>query len=163
MPVTKHFMLRYPSKKQVEIWSLKRTQITNDQQTFGKELAKQMNISPAAVSQTLSKANGRIIALIKNAVKMNKIRVDLLSPELGFARGESLIFKTRTYITYSPENGVQIWYDHKGDCEGCEEFGECRRDILQEFKERNLRPPNPMLRPTDLVETLVKQLERMLE
>lgn len=97
--------------------------------------------------------------MLENAARMNKIRLDLLSPELGFARGKSLIFKTRVYITYSPINALQVWYDHKGECEGCEEFGECRRGILQEFKERNLAIPNPALRPTDLIELLVKTLE----
>ncbi|MHA2232576.1 MAG: hypothetical protein ACXAB4_08785 [Candidatus Hodarchaeales archaeon] len=157
-----HFTIKYPTKKQVAIWNLRRTQLTKDHRIVGKEMAKQLDISPGAVSQFLTEANNRIRAILENAARMNKIRLDLLSPEVGFARGKSLIFKTQTYITYSPVNAVQVWYDHKGDCEGCEEFGDCRRGILQEFKERDLNVPNAALRPTDMVELLVRELEGMV-
>ena len=125
-------------------------------------MAKAQNISPAAVSRTLSDADSRIKVLLENAANMNKIRIDLLSPELGFARGQSLIFKVRVYITYSPVNGLQVWYEHQGACEGCEEYGICRQTIIREFTERGLNVPNPALRPTDLIEVLFKKLEGLV-
>ncbi|MHA2328631.1 MAG: hypothetical protein ACXACR_08930, partial [Candidatus Hodarchaeales archaeon] len=101
--------------------------------------------------------------LLENAARMNKIKLDLLDRELGFARGMSHVFKVKAYITFSPENGLQVWYEHKGDCGGCEEFGYCRQTLLLEFKERNIKVPSPTLQPTDLGEFLFCILEEMVE
>jgi hypothetical protein len=69
------------------------------------------------------------------------------------------MFKVKAFITYSPMNGLQVWYDHKGHCENCEEFGDCRRIILQEFKERHIMVQNEALRPTELGEILFEKIE----
>ncbi len=149
--------LKYPSPVQIEIWSLRRTQL------LGKEIAEKKQISKAAVSKALKGANERILAILENAATMNKIQIEIISEELGFVRGYSCLFNVKAYITYSPINNVQVWYDHKGTCERCEEFVECRRLLLQEFKERKLSIPNPTLRPTELGEVLFKKLEGMID
>jgi transcriptional regulator len=147
----------YPSDKQVMIWKLKRDNYT------GREIAKKLKADPGYVSRSLKKANERIKELIKNAARMNKIKLDLLNEALGLARGHSHMFNIRAYITYSPVNGVQVWYDHEGDCMTCEEFAECKAGLIQEFKERNLEIPSPTIQPTDLSELLVKKIEELLE
>ena len=131
-------------------------------ETF-EDIAKELDITPAAVSKTLSDADSRIQKLLENAARMNKIQLDLISPEFGFARGNSFVFKVKTYITYSPMNGVQVWYEHEGECAGCEEFGTCRQGIHLEFKERGIVILNKQMRPTDLVELLFKKLEGMVQ
>ncbi|MFQ5980534.1 MAG: hypothetical protein ACE5OZ_20545 [Candidatus Heimdallarchaeota archaeon] len=163
MTGTSYFTLKYPSKKQIELWNLRREQLASDKPLQGKEIAKQQEISPASVSKALTNADDRIRLLLENAARMNTIHLELLSPALGYARGQSLVFKVKAYITYSPVNGVKVWYAHQGDCAGCEEFGMCRQAIYQEFKERNLSIPNPPLRPTDLIETLIEQLEGLVK
>ncbi|MFX0092492.1 MAG: hypothetical protein ACFFBD_12080 [Candidatus Hodarchaeota archaeon] len=148
--------LKYPSETQAKIWRLKRTQIT------GIQIAKLKKISRASVSKTLKEANERIKTLLDNAARMNKIHLELLSAELGFARGYSHVFKVRAYITYSPINGVNVWYEHEGICEDCEDFTSCRKLLIQEFKERNLSVPTNVLRPTILGEILFQKIERMI-
>ena len=149
--------LKYPSTSQMEIWQLKRTRLT------GKQIAQRKQISRAAVSKTLKEANKRVMALLENGARMNKIHLDLLNAKLGFARGYNHVFKVRAYITYSPINVVQVWYEHKGMCENCEDFVHCRKLLLQEYKERDLKVPNNALRPTTLGEILFQELEEMLE
>lgn len=163
MTGTPYFTLKYPSRKQIELWNLRRGQLISGKPLQGKEIAKQQEISPASVSKTLTDADGRIRLLLENAARMNTIHLELLSPALGYARGQSLVFKTKAYITYSPVNGLKVWYTHQGNCAGCEEFGMCRQAIYQEFKERNLPIPNPPLRPTDLIEVLIEQLEELVK
>ncbi len=148
--------VKYPSRKQIDYWSLSRNQFS------GREIAAKKDVTPGMVSKTLSEANNRIKALLQNAARMNKITLEVISPELGYARGTSHMFNVAVYITFSPDNGVQVWYDHKGSCVQCERYAFCRDTILQEFKERNIEVENPTLRPTDLVEILLNNLEEML-
>jgi hypothetical protein len=115
------------------------------------------------VSKTLTEANQRIRGLVENAAHMNKITLDLMNEELGFARGQSHMFNVRCYITFSPKNGLQVWYEHKGDCVSCEKYTLCREILLQEFKERNLQIEKPSMRPTDLVELLFQELEELVK
>ncbi|PWI48548.1 hypothetical protein CEE45_05760, partial [Candidatus Heimdallarchaeota archaeon B3_Heim] len=81
--------LKYPSTSQMEIWQLKRTRLT------GKQIAQRKQISRAAVSKTLKEANKRVMALLENGARMNKIHLDLLSAKFGFARGYNHVFKVR--------------------------------------------------------------------
>jgi hypothetical protein len=148
---------RYPSTLQMEIWQLKRTKLT------GKQIAYRKQISHAAVSKTLKEANKRVISLLENGARMNKIHLNLISAKLGFARGYSHVFKVRAYLTYSPTNGVNVWYEHKGVCENCEDFVNCRKLLLLEYKERDMKVPNNALRPTTLGEILFLELEEMLK
>ncbi|MHA2139845.1 MAG: hypothetical protein ACW98G_18325 [Candidatus Hodarchaeales archaeon] len=143
--------------RQIDIWTLKREQLT------GREIAAKRNITAGMVSKTLTEANNRVKALLQNAARMNKITLKLISPEHGYARGLSHMFNVNAYITFSPDNGVQVWYDHKGDCIQCDKYSYCRESILQEFKERNINIENPSLRPTDLVEILLRTVEKRLE
>ena len=148
--------IKYPSKTQVEVWFMKRNEI------IGAEIAKHKNVTPAFVSKTLKEANKRIKILLEGTAKANKISLDLINEKIGFARGRSHMFELTAYITFSPENGVQVWYDHKGECSSCNEFSRCRKTILLELKERNIKINNPSLRPTDLGEYLFRKLEEMV-
>ena len=149
--------VKYPTSIQLEIWKLKRSKLK------GKEIAKQKNVTPGFVSNSLSEANSRIRGLIENAAHMNKITLDLINEELGFARGLSHMINVKCYITFSPKNGVQVWYEHKGDCVSCEKYVICREILYQEFRERDLAIDNPSMRPTDLVELLFQKLEGMVK
>ncbi|MFX1512726.1 MAG: hypothetical protein ACFFCQ_09080 [Promethearchaeota archaeon] len=147
---------KQPTERQVTIWNLNRNKLT------GREIAQQIKVDPGFVSRSLKEANKRIKGLLEDVAKMNKIKLDLMNGELGIARGHSYIFDITAYLTFSPINGLQVWYEHKGDCTSCEEFVECRKALLQEFKERDLEIPNPTLRPTDLSDLLFKKIEEIL-
>ena len=144
---------KYPTEIQVEIWKL------NRDKKSGRIIAKEKEVSPAFVSKTLKEANKRIQDLIANQANSNKIRVDLLDVELGYAIGYSKMLNVKAYITFSPMNGVQVWYEHKGDCASCELLNTCRNVLIQEFKERGIKIENDTLAPTDLGEILFQELE----
>ncbi|MHA1967836.1 MAG: hypothetical protein ACW964_08545 [Candidatus Hodarchaeales archaeon] len=146
----------YPTKTQVELWFLKRSMHS------GAAIAKRKNVSSAFVSKALKEANKRITSILQETARTNKISLNLLDSELGFARGHSRMFDLKAYITFSPANGVQVWYDHKGDCATCEDFAGCRKHLMQEYRERDIEVKNPALRPTDLGEHLFQILEEMV-
>lgn len=150
--------IKYPSQQQAEFWVLRR----NDHQTVS-EIAKSKKISDAAVSQTLKKATNRIRALLESTARTNKICLEIIAPELGYGRGKSRIFKVKAYITYSPFNGVNVWYDHDSDCGTCEEQDDCQSLIVREYQERKIPVPNENLPPAELSERLFQRLEALLE
>ena len=145
--------IRYPTETQVEIWFLKRNKIS------GKKIAERKKISPAFVSKAFVEAKNRIRALLEETAKSNRTTLDLINETIGFARGYNHTFNVVSYITFSPKNGIQVWYDHEGDCTVCERYGQCRKILLQEYKERNIKIDNPQLRPTDLGKRLFEILE----
>ncbi|UCE12223.1 MAG: hypothetical protein JSV04_08450 [Candidatus Heimdallarchaeota archaeon] len=145
--------IRYPTQTQVEIWDLKRNRI------LGKKIAKQKEISPAFVSKAFVEAKKRIKALLEETARSNKTTLGLIDESIGFAKGYNHTFNVTSYITFSPKNGIQVWYDHEGECVECERYGQCRKIILQEYKERNIKIDNPQLRPTDLGKQLFEILE----
>ena len=147
---------KQPTERQVIIWNLNRDNLT------GREIAKKIDVDPAFVSRSLKEANKRIKGLLEDTGRMNKIKLDLVNGELGFARGHSHIFNISAYLTFSPINGLQVWYSHKGECNSCEEFLECRNALLQEFKERNIEIPDEIIQPTDLSDLLFQKIEEML-
>ena len=63
----------------------------------------------------------------------------------GFLLGYSPHFKTKTLITFSTKNGIQLWYKHEGDCKNCEQLEECKEALIAEAKERNLDLPDDCL------------------
>lgn len=149
--------IKYPTEKQLKIWELKRNQFEQ------KEIADKRKVTIGFVSKSLSEANRRIEGLLQNAANGNKISLDVLNGELGYARGKSHMFDIMAYITFSPKNGVQVWYEDKGDCINCEKYAYCREVIQQEFTERNIQLESPSLQPTLLVEKLITEIEKRLE
>jgi hypothetical protein len=112
--------IKYPTNKQLKLWEMKRDQLTQ------KEIAEKKKITIGFVSKSLSEANSRIEGLLQSTANGNKISLEVLSGELGYARGKSHMFDVMAYITFSPKNGVQVWYEDKGDCMNCEKYAYCR-------------------------------------
>jgi hypothetical protein len=144
---------KYPTDAQLEIWTLNRNNIQ------GKEIAKLKDVTQAFVSKTLKITTNRIEDLLVNAAKTNRITLEIIDPVLGFAKGYHHTLKDVAHLTFSPQNGVQVWYEHQGDCADCGIFDECRTMLLNEFKGRNLKPKNETLAPTHLADELFLKLE----
>ena len=94
----KYRRIRYPTESQVEIWYLKRNNLS------GKKIAKKKEVTPAFVSKSFVEAKKRIKSLLTETAISNKISLDLINETLGFARGHSHMFNVKSYITFSPKN-----------------------------------------------------------
>jgi hypothetical protein len=148
---------KYPNDDHLEIWNLNRNKVS------GKDIANLKNVTPASVSKTLKITNKRIEDLLINAAKSNRITLEYIDPVLGFAKGHHHSLNDTANLTFSPQNGIQIWYLHEGDCANCDIFDECRKILLNEFKARNLTPKSDTLAPTDLIDELIINLEILSE
>ena len=151
------FKIKYPTDKQILFWNYNRDKYT------GREIARKENVTPGFVSNTLKEADNRIKTLIEITAKSNKIALSLINEELGFAIGFSNVFNIKAHITFSPVNGVQVWYEHKGECASCSDLEHCRNTLIQEFKERGIKIDNSTCQPTDLCDILLSEIENRIE
>lgn len=142
---------RYPTKQQSIIWMKRRLQIPPS------IIANELKVSRPFVSQAQRIAEQRIKSLLITAAQMNRVQIDNISPKYGFAVGYSPASESKTYITYSPESRVQVWFDHKGDCQKCELASECDKILRGLAVEWELSLPRDML-PTEVAKTLFERI-----
>lgn len=114
---------RYPTQQQGKIWLKRRQDISPS------DIAKQMKVSRPYVSKAQRVAEQRISKLLKNAAAINRISIEHSSSKFGFAVGYCPGYQSTSYITYSPQFGVQVWFDHEGDCGSCPENSSCEKII----------------------------------
>jgi hypothetical protein len=148
-----HF--RYPTKQQSLIWLKRRSNIPPS------VIAKELKVSRPFVSQAQKIAEGRIKKLLLSAAQMNRISIDDMSTEFGFARGYNPMNNAKTYITFSPEYNVQVWFDHEGDCGKCELHSECDRILRGLAIEWGFSIPKE-LNPSQVAKTLFDKIMRRL-
>jgi hypothetical protein len=124
-------------------------------------IAEELNVSRPFVSQAQRIAEQRIKKLLITAAEMNRISIDNISPEVGFALGFNPATGAKTYVTYSPEFRVQVWYDHEGDCNKCELGTECDRILRGLAAEWGFSIPKE-LQPTQVAKSLFEKIMRRL-
>jgi hypothetical protein len=100
-----------------------------------------MKVSRPFVSKAQRVAEQRISELLKNAATINRISIEHTSSKFGFAMGYCPGYQSISYITFSPQYGVQVWFDHEGDCENCPEKSSCEKTIRGLAKEWELEFP----------------------
>jgi hypothetical protein len=148
-----HF--RYPTKRQSNIWLKRRQKVPPS------VIARELKVSRPFVSQAQRIAEHRIEKLLLNAAQVNRIRVHEISSEYGFALGFCPANNAKTYITYSPEYRIQVWFDHEGDCSSCDEAGECERILRGLAVEWGIGMPRNMA-PTKIAKTLFEKIMERL-
>ena len=131
----------YLTPKQRMIWGLK---CTGNREV---NIARKLHVTRQTVHKAVFTANLRIGESLEEAAKLNRIDVESFDAAKGFLVGYSSHFKTRAFVTFSAQNGIQIWYKHQGHCEKCSRLQTCKETILAEAKERNF----PMPEDTDTV------------
>ena len=148
-----HF--RYPTKQQSLIWLKRRSKVPPS------KIAEELNVSRPFVSQAQRIAEKRIKKLLLTAAHMNRISIEKISPTFGFAIGYNPATSGKTYITFSPEFRVQVWFDHEGDCSKCELKSECDRILRGLAVEWGFSIPKEM-QPTQVAKTLFDQIKERL-
>lgn len=88
-------------------------------------IAKELGISRQAVSRALILMNERIETILRDMAKANSIAVEKINAEHGVLLGRSIPFKTDAIIFVSEKHGIQVWFEHEGNCGKCEKYTEC--------------------------------------
>jgi len=144
----------YLTSNQKLVWSLKSEGLTE------AAIGRKLDVKRQTVHKALNVANQKILQALEETAKINKIEIKTVSSTQGYLVGYSPHFDTEAFVTYSPENGIQIWYKHEGNCKKCKSAKKCRETILKEAKERKLvfEEDISQMPPSELAETLFSMI-----
>ncbi len=132
MGVSDTFRLGYLTPRQRHLWSLKLGGLSES------DISRKEEISRQSVHIILDVARDKISRALDEAAEVNRIRVSHTDVARGILVGESLEFDHKVVVTYSPSNGIKIWYAHDDACRECKLDKSWVRVILKEAEERRI-------------------------
>jgi hypothetical protein len=112
-------MLLPMDEKQFAFWKMRRSGTPNI------TIANLLGISRQAVSKALLIMDEKIESALREMAQANQIAIDRINTERGILVGRSIPFQTPAIIFVSQKHGVQVWYEHDGDCGICQRYTEC--------------------------------------
>jgi hypothetical protein len=121
------------SPRQREIWGLRRNGKTES------EISRELSISRQSVHIMLNAAEGKVHQALEEAARVNRLQVKQFDVGRGILTGYSPEFSHKVVVTYSPRNGVRLWYSHDEDCKQCKLDSEWVRIIMGEAEERGIK------------------------
>lgn len=145
----------FTNEKQFEFWKLRRARIPNI------TIATNFGISRQAVSKALLTIDGKIETALREMAKANKIAIVKINPQLGILLGRSVPLGVDAIIFVSGKHGVQVWYEHEGDCGTCEQYAECI-ELLWDYADELDIALNQTADPTKMAEELFAKVKEMV-
>jgi hypothetical protein len=143
-------------EKQFKFWVLRRNGIPNI------NIANIFGVSRQAVSRALLIMDKRIEEVLLEMAKANQIEVEKISSKKGVLFGKSVPFQARAIIFVSSKHGMQVWYEHEGDCGSCDRYRECI-ELLWDFAEEMQVKLKSSEDPTKIADELFLKLKEMTE
>jgi len=144
----------YLTSQQRKIWAMRLNGYSQ------AKIARELGVTRQAINKYLNIIDNKVNEALLETARVNKIDLKRVDFKRGIALGYSPEFKVRVIVSYSASNGVQLWYEHKGQCEKCEKLDKCREILLVEAKERNLKltETETTLPPSKLADTIFIQI-----
>jgi DNA-binding CsgD family transcriptional regulator len=105
--------------KQFSFWKMRRNGMTNI------SIANLLGITRQGVSQALRVMDEKIESSLREMAHANRIQIEKVDVERGVLSGKSIPFQTGAFIFVSEKHGMQVWYEHDGDCAACDQFTQC--------------------------------------
>ena len=142
-------------EKQFTFWKLRRDGLPNI------NIARLFNISRQAVSKALISMDKRVEDTLLEMAQSNQIEMVGMNAERGILFGHSIPFNANAIIFVSAKHGVQVWYEHEGDCGACSRYTQCIEllwDFAEEMKIKLERTDDP----TKLAEELFGKLRALI-
>lgn len=139
------------NNKQFEFWKLRRSGI------LSIDIARLFNISKQAVSRALITMDDRIEKTLLEMARANQIEMEKINTERGILFGHSVPFKTSAIIFVSAKHGIQVWYEHEGNCGICTRYAQCI-ELLWDFADEMKLKLEKTDDPTKLAEELFEKL-----
>jgi hypothetical protein len=145
----------FTSEKQFEFWKLRRARMPNI------TIARNFGVSRQAVSKALLTMDGKIETALCEMAKANKIAAERIDPQTGVLFGHSVPLGVDAIIFISGRHGIQVWYEHDGDCGSCEEYAHCI-ELLWDYADELGIVLNRTADPTRMAEELFAKVREMV-
>ena len=142
-------------EKQFGFWTMRRGGMPN------VTIAERLGISRQAVSRALLAMDGKVESALREMAHANQITVEKIDAERGVLIGRSIPFNTVAIIFVSAKHGVQVWYEHDGDCGTCERYTECIELLWDYAGELGIRLEKTA-DPTEMAEELFEKVKAMI-
>ncbi|NJD53289.1 MAG: hypothetical protein FIB07_10520 [Candidatus Methanoperedens sp.] len=137
--------------KQFEFWRLRRSGI------LSIDIARLFKISKQAVSKALLTMDERIEKTLVEMARANQIEVEKINTDRGILFGHSVPFNASAIIFVSAKHGMQVWYEHEGNCGTCTRYAQCI-ELLWDFADEMKLQLEKTDDPTKLAEELFEKL-----
>lgn len=148
-------MLLPTNDKQFGFWTLRRSGVPNI------TIANQLGISRQAVSRALLLMDDKIGSTLREMAEANQIAIEKINPERGVLLGRSIPLQTAAIIFVSEKRGMQVWYEHDGDCGTCQRYTECIELLWDYATELGIRIEKTA-DPTKMAEELFTKVKALV-
>jgi len=102
----------------------------------------------------------KVTKTLLEMAKANQIEAESINSKYGILFGYSIPFKVNAVIFVSEKHGVQVWYEHEGDCNACERYKQCM-GLLWDFSDEMNIKLEKAASPTKLADELFEKLKRL--
>ena len=143
------------NEKQFEFWKLRRAKTPN------VAIAASFGITRQAVSKALLTIDRKIETALREMAKANKIATVKANPQMGVVFGRSVPLGVDAIVFVSASHGVQVWYEHDGDCGACEEYAACT-ELLWDYANELGITLNCAADPTKMAEELFAKMKELV-
>jgi predicted transcriptional regulator len=145
-------MLLPTNDKQFEFWRMRRNGSSNI------TIANLLRISRQAVSKALLVMDGKIETALREMALANQIAIEKINAERGVLIGRSIPFQAAAIIFVSEKHGMQVWYEHEGECGSCQRYTECI-ELLWDYATELGIPIRKTADPTKMAEELFAKVK----
>jgi hypothetical protein len=141
--------------KQFDFWRLRRSGLPN------MNIARSFKISKQAVSRALITMDARIEKTLLEMARANQIGVERVNSKHGILFGHSMPFNVNAIIFVSAKHGIQVWYEHEGNCGTCNRYTQCI-ELLWDFADEMKLKLEKTDDPTKLADELFRKLRSLV-
>ncbi len=141
--------------RQFEFWTLRRSGLPN------MDIARSFKISKQAVSKALITMDERIEKTLLEMARANQMEVERVNTKHGILFGHSVPFKSDAIIFISERHGMQVWYEHEGNCGACNRYSQCI-ELLWDFADEMKIKLEKTNDPTKLADELFEKLRGLV-
>jgi hypothetical protein len=123
----------YLTDRQLKIWRMRFKGLSK------AEVGRRLGITRQAVYDAEKYTLEKVESALHHVAGASRIEVRYLDPSKGVLLGFDPSTSNRVIITFSATNGVQTWHYEQPDCGICQWEERCKRRLLDEADERDVR------------------------
>jgi hypothetical protein len=143
------------NEKRFEFWRLRRNGSSNI------TIANLLGISRQAVSRALLVMDEKIETTLREMAQANQIAIEKINAERGVLIGRSIPFQAAAIVFVSEKHGMQVWYEHDGDCGTCQRYTDCIELLWDYATELGIRIEKTA-NPTKMAEELFAKVRAVV-